>query len=152
VLTTGYDRNGDPGQPLFRHQPGSISQLLVLTGITPDQLAFSDTPGEAGNNRTLLALFEVRRQPVLLGGSSTTFNEAYAGLLGQVASASRQNQDDLAAATQVTRQAQALRDGTSAVNDDEEAANLMAYQQAYQANMKVIATANTLFDAMLASF
>lgn len=152
VLTTGYDRNGDPGQPLFRHQPGSISQLLVLTGITPDQLAFSDTPGEAGNNRTLLALFEVRRQPVQLGGSTTTFNEAYAGLLGQVASASRQNQDDLAAAIQVTRQAQALRDGTSAVNDDEEAANLIAYQQAYQANMKVIATANTLFDAMLASF
>ncbi|OEC39388.1 flagellar hook-associated protein FlgK [Pseudomonas sp. 1D4] len=152
VLADGFDRQGNPGQALFRFEPGSVSQLLTLTGIGPDQLAFSDAPGEAGNNRTLLALYEVRRQPVVLGGSPTTFHDAYAGLVGQVASASRQNQDDLAAATEVTRQAQALRDGTSAVNGDEEAANLIAYQQAYQANMKVIATANTLFDAMLASF
>jgi len=40
----------------------------------------------------------------------------------------------------------------SGVSLDEEAVNLMTYQQAYQANMKVISTANQLFDDMLAAF
>ena len=49
-------------------------------------------------------------------------------------------------------QAQAQRDSVSAVSLDEEAVNLMTYQQAYQANMKVISTANQLFDDMLSAF
>ncbi len=39
---------------------------------------------------------------------------------------------------------------TSGVNSDEEAINLMQYQQMYQANMKVIAVSNQLFDSTLA--
>ena len=54
--------------------------------------------------------------------------------------------------TTVTQTAQAQRDSISAVNLDEEGVNLMNYQQAYQANMKVITTANRLFDDMLAAF
>jgi len=38
------------------------------------------------------------------------------------------------------------------VNKDEEAINLVEFQNMYQANMKVIAVANTLFDATLALF
>ena len=56
------------------------------------------------------------------------------------------------AATTVAEQAQAQRDSVSAVNLDEEAVNLMAYEQAYQANMKVISTSNDLFNAVLAMF
>lgn len=52
----------------------------------------------------------------------------------------------------MTDQAQAQRDSVSAVNLDEEAVNLMAYEQAYQANMKVISTSNDLFNAVLAMF
>jgi len=47
--------------------------------------------------------------------------------------------------TQLTAQQQAA----SGVNLDEEAANLMQYQQMYQANSKVIQTASTLFDTIL---
>jgi flagellar hook-associated protein 1 FlgK len=39
---------------------------------------------------------------------------------------------------------------TSGVNQDEEAVNLVEYQNMYQANMKVISIANQLFDATLA--
>jgi flagellar hook-associated protein 1 FlgK len=38
---------------------------------------------------------------------------------------------------------------TSGVNKDEEAMNLVEFQNMYQANMKVISVANTLFDATL---
>ncbi|VXC45778.1 Flagellar hook-associated protein 1 [Pseudomonas sp. 8Z] len=152
VLATGFDLDGNPGQPLFVYDPDSTTALLSIEPLTPEQLAFSSASGESGNNEVLLDLLALKNQPINLAGSQVTLNDAYAGLLGQVASDSRQNQADLNAATAVTQQAQAQRDSVSAVSLDEEAVNLMTYQQAYQANMKVISTANQLFDEMLAAF
>ncbi|MGF6690072.1 flagellar hook-associated protein 1 FlgK [Metapseudomonas resinovorans] len=152
TLATGFDLAGNPGQPLFTFNAASSTQLLSLSNLKPEELAFSDTAGESGNNKVLLELLDVRSQTITLNGSQVTLSDAYAGLLGQVASASRQNQADLKSATTVVQQAKAQRDSISAVSLDEEAVNLMTYQQAYQANMKVISTANELFDAMLAAF
>jgi flagellar hook-associated protein 1 FlgK len=97
-------------------------------------------------------LLSIKGQNINLNGSAVSLNDAYTGLLGQVASNSRQNQADLNSTTTVAQQAQGQRDSVSAVSLDEEAVNLMTYQQAYQANMKVISTANQLFDDMLAAF
>ncbi|HAB63898.1 MAG TPA: flagellar hook-associated protein FlgK, partial [Pseudomonas sp.] len=101
---------------------------------------------------TLLTMLELKSSGVTVAGNTVPLNDAYAGLVGRVASTSRQNQADLRAATTVAEQAQAQRDSVSAVNLDEEAVNLMAYEQAYQANMKVISTSNDLFNAVLAMF
>jgi flagellar hook-associated protein 1 FlgK len=156
TLAGGFDLNGNPGQPLFVYTPGSTSGMLAVTALTPEQLAFSSAgqsgTGEVGNNENLLALLELKSAKVNVAGSDVPLNDAYAGLVGRVGSASRQNKADLAAATVVAEQAQAQRDSVSAVNLDEEAVNLMAYEQAYQANMKVISTSNDLFNAVLAMF
>lgn len=152
TLATGFDLNGNPGQPLFVHNPGSTNAMLTVNPLSPEQLAFSSGSDEVGNNQVLLALLETKLTDVTSGGSQVPLNDAYAGLIGRVASASRQNQADLSAATTVAEQAQAQRDSVSAVNLDEEAVSLMAYEQAYQANMKVISTSNDLFNAVLAMF
>jgi flagellar hook-associated protein 1 FlgK len=152
TLASGFDLNGNAGQPLFSYSPASTTAMLTLNALAPEELAFSSAAGETGNNETLLALLELKGQTVTVNGSTVTLNDAYAGLLGQVASTSRQNQADLQTATTVTQQAQAQRDSVSAVSLDEEAVNLMTYQQAYQANMKVISTANQMFEDMLAAF
>ena len=91
---------------------------------------------------------------VTIGGavSVVTLNDAYATLLGGIASKSRQGQADVETATSVLNQAQAQRDSISAVNLDEEGVNLMNYQQAYQANLQVITTAGVLFDSVLGMF
>jgi len=62
---------------------------------------------------------------------------------------SQQNQSSLSTAQTVRNQAQATWQSTSGVNNDEEATNLVQYQQMYQSNMKVIEVANQLFDATL---
>lgn len=152
ALAGGFDLNGNPGQPLFSYNAGSTSGMLAVNALGASELAFSDTAGEVGNNKTLLAMLELKSASVTVAGESVPLNDAYAGLVGRVASASRQNQADLRAATTVAEQAQAQRDSVSAVNLDEEAVNLMAYEQAYQANMKVISTSNDLFNAVLAMF
>ena len=152
TLAGGFDLDGNPGQPLFVYNPGSTSGMLAVNALGASELAFSGTAGEVGNNKTLLAMLELRSAAIPVAGNSVPLNDAYAGLVGRVASASRQNQADLGAATTVAEQAQAQRDSVSAVNLDEEAVNLMAYEQAYQANMKVISTSNDLFNAVLAMF
>lgn len=152
TLTAGFDLNGAAGQPLLTYNPASTTAMLTLNDLTPEELAFSSAAGETGNNEVLLGLLELKNQTINVGGSQFTLNDAYAGLLGEIASISRQNQSDLKSSTSVTQQAQAQRDSVSAVNLDEEGVNLMNYQQAYQANMKVITTANRLFDDMLAAF
>ncbi|UVO18256.1 flagellar hook-associated protein FlgK [Stutzerimonas stutzeri] len=152
TLVGGFDLNGNPGQPLFVYNPASTSGMLAVGTLSTQELALSSVAGEVGNNQTLLALLGTKTTSVTVGGDAVPLNDAYAGLVGRVASASRQNQADQAAATTVAEQAQAQRDSVSAVNLDEEAVNLMAYEQAYQANMKVISTSNELFNAVLAMF
>jgi flagellar hook-associated protein 1 FlgK len=152
TLVTGFDLAGNAGTALLSYDPTSTTRLLQVNALTPEELAFSSVAGETGNNEVLLELLAIKNQNITVNGSSVSLNDAYTGLLGKVASDSRQNQADLKSTTTVTQQAQAQRDSISAVSLDEEAVNLMTYQQAYQANMKVISTANQLFDDMLAAF
>jgi flagellar hook-associated protein 1 FlgK len=56
--------------------------------------------------------------------------------------------DSTAQAT-VLQQAQTARDSVSGVNLDEEAANLIKYQQAYQAAARMMTTVSKLFDTLL---
>ena len=151
TLATGFDLAGNPGQALLTFNPNSSTGLLQMNDLKPEQLALSGVAGESGNNEVLLALIELKNTKVTVGGSSVTLSEAYSGMLGEVASASRQNQADLKSAGTVAEQAQSQRDSVSAVNDTEEAQAVMDYNKALQANMKVIQTANEIFDTILAA-
>ena len=163
VLVSGFDVNGAAGKPLFTYDATSISQVLTVNDLAPAELGFSSKdPGgdpalnEPGNNDKLRELLGLKSEQVTLtiGGvsSNVTLNDAYATLLGGIASESRQGNADVETATSVLKQAQAQRDSISAVNLDEEGVNLMNYQQAYQANLKVITTAGALFDSVLGMF
>ncbi|MCE7629590.1 flagellar hook-associated protein FlgK, partial [Vibrio fluvialis] len=79
-------------------------------------------------------------------------NDAFTGMVGEVAIKARQADSDYQAKNSMNEQAVAARDNISAVNSDEEAANLMTFANAHNANMKVISTANQLFDSVLQLF
>jgi flagellar hook-associated protein 1 FlgK len=72
--------------------------------------------------------------------------------VGKLGIDSQQNQSQLATATTIRQSSEDDWKSTSAVNTDEEAINLVEFQNMYQANMKVIAVANTLFDSTLQMF
>jgi flagellar hook-associated protein 1 FlgK len=76
--------------------------------------------------------------------------DANTQMVGRLAMQSQQNQASLATAETVRNQSEESCKSTSGVNQDEEAVSLMQYQQMYQANLKVIAVANQLFDSTLA--
>ncbi len=124
----------------------------MTNGVQANDLAFS-ADGTPGDSTNLQALIDIKSQPVTLTSVGTVLlSDADTQLVGKLGIDSQQNQAQLTTATTVRQQAEDDWKSTSAVNQDEEAINLVEYQKMYQANMKVISVANTLFDATLAMF
>lgn len=151
-LAAGYALDGTPGAPLFEFDAsGATGVLRVRDGILSGDLAFSADAATPGNSDNLLALITLKSQPVtlpLLGAVS--LSDAMTQLVARLGMDSQQNNAALTTAGTIRNQAEESWKATSGVNMDEEAANLMQYQQMYQANMKVIAVANELFNSTLA--
>jgi len=80
---------------------------------------------------------------------TVTLNGALGGLTTLVGSAARAADYSLQAQQVITDQAQASRDSVSGVNLDEEAADMLRLQQAYQAASQLISTADTMFQTIL---
>lgn len=100
-----------------------------------------------GSNENLLRLVALESQKVL--GEDDTLHESYLNLLNRAGSTARQAQVTQEALQVVYNQAYEARDQVVGVNLDEEAADLIRFQQAYQASAKLIQTANQLFDSIL---
>jgi flagellar hook-associated protein 1 FlgK len=148
-LGKGFTMDGTPGTDLFVfNAAGSSSMLQVVDGFEANNLGFSadGLPGDIGN---LQKLVDIKNQPVY-GPGSVLLSDTDTQLVGQLAVTSQQNKGALATAQTMRDQAMADWQSTSGVNQDEEAVNLVEYQNMYQANMKVMSVANALFDATLA--
>lgn len=113
-----------------------------------DTFTIGKNAGGVSDGSNALQLGALQRKTAMDGGTST-FNGAFAKLVSEVGN--RAMEIRVAEKTQesVTGQIRASRDSISGVNQDEETANLLMYQQMYQANAKVIQTASTMFDAIL---
>ena len=123
---------------------------LTLDGAPAagDSFLLSPTPprsADNGNARTMAALDQRR----VLDGGTASVTDALGQLTARVGSQTRHAELSLEAQQAIHSQVMAERDSMSGVNLDEEAADLLRYQQAYQAAAQVIATADTLFQSLL---
>ncbi|AMD02723.1 Flagellar hook-associated protein 1 [Halomonas chromatireducens] len=100
-----------------------------------------------GDNRNALALQNLQSQALVAGRSS--LSQAYGGMVSDVGNQANIVQVNLDARQGLTAQLKAVQQSESGVNLDEEAANLIRYQQFYSANARVIDTASTVFDTIL---
>jgi flagellar hook-associated protein 1 FlgK len=150
-LAAGKTMSNQPGKPLFVYTPGNGSNMLqVAPDFQTADLAFSSdgNPGDTGN---LKKLVEIKNLSLNVTGLGTVLiGDADTQLVGKLAVQSQQNKVALTTAQTMRNQADADWQSTSGVNQDEEAVNLVEYQNMYQANMKVMSVANALFDATLA--
>jgi flagellar hook-associated protein 1 len=87
----------------------------------------------------------------LLDGGLNTITGAHGQLVEQVGAQAQQAQLQADAQSSLLSQVTTERNSFSGVNLDEEAASLVRFQQAYQASAQIIATANNVFDALLAA-
>lgn len=152
-LQKGFDLNGQQGKPLFTFDPTNPAGMLQVNDLSPDELALSDNKDEPGNGDNLNALIELKNQKTVIPGlGEMSLSEGAAAIISTIGIASKQSKTEMEAAESVSAEAQTQRDNLSAVNQDEEALNLQAYMQSYQANMKVIAAGNQVFSDLLGIF
>jgi flagellar hook-associated protein 1 FlgK len=122
---------------------------LVIRGTPAEGDVFSvrDNVGGVGDNRNALDLAGLADLRSLNGGTAS-FGEAYAELVADVGVKTRRAEISAEVQGHLLGEARAQRDAISGVNLDEEAANLIRLQQAYQASAQVIAVAGSMFDSL----
>ncbi|WP_414651263.1 flagellar basal body P-ring protein FlgI [Escherichia coli] len=151
ALAQGYDLNGNPGEPLFIYDASNADgPLIVNPDITADELAFSSSPDESGNSDNLQALINISSEPLEIANlGSVTVGQACSSIISNIGIYSQQNQTEVDAASNVYSAAQNQQSSVSGVSMDEEAVNLITYQQIYEANLKVISAGAEIFDSVL---
>ena len=138
----------------FLITPTGLSARSVAVAITdPAKIAAAGNDGAEGpgDNRNMLAMAGLESRKILTNGSAT-LSDGVQAMLGKVASTTRSAQVGAASQGTLLAQATARRDEVSGVNLDEEAANLLRFQQAYQASAQVASVANSLFQTMINAF
>ena len=123
---------------------------VSFTGAPADADKFTVAPNSsgAGDNRNMRLLGELQTKNTMDGGTAS-YQSAYAEMVGYIGNKTREVQVNGTASNALLAQARSAQQSVSGVNLDEEATNLLKYQQAYQAAGKVMQMASTLFDTLL---
>lgn len=148
IALSGTPVNGD--EFLIRPTAGVAGSLSVAISNTND-IAAASSRNSAGDNSNILKMIALQTGKTLNGGNDS-YQSAYAQLVNQVGSKTAELAATSTSAATIRNQAQAASQNVSGVNLDEEAANLIKYQQAYQAAGKVLQLAKQMFDSLIASF
>lgn len=142
----------DPGDRyvLRNHMADGARSLALDDDVNgqPERIAAAGTGGAPGDGSNALLLAQLRTQPYL-ADSTTTFQGAYSALIGRTANLAAEADIARKAYDTLSRQAFENQQALSGVNLDEEAANLIRYQQAYQAAARAMQVATSLLEEVL---
>ncbi|MBL8471678.1 MAG: flagellar hook-associated protein FlgK [Rhodocyclaceae bacterium] len=148
--TLAYDPATDAGGKTFVFAtPGGFTFRINGTPINGDRFTIGANTQGVGDNRNVLRMQQTQTANLLVGNTAS-LQGAYAQMVSDVGNKAREIDATSTAQQTLVTQVQSQRDSFSGVNLDEEAANLLRYQQAYQASGKMIEVASKLFDTLLA--
>lgn len=143
---------------------GGVTQSYTVeqsfSGRPQDGDSFSLGLNDKGvsDNRNALELANLQNRAVVgvssgaAGNIGMSFSDSYGDLVERVGTLTAQARMDDEATSTILKQATDNRDSLSGVNLDEEAANLIKFQQYYQASAQIIQTARSLFDTLIGAF
>jgi flagellar hook-associated protein 1 FlgK len=141
------------GQPYTAGSPISYNGWnLTLSGAPANGDTVSIAANTAGTSDNTNAIELAGLQTANLIGGTTTLSGAYQQLVSSIGSQTQQLDSTSTAQDSLLTQAKKTVSSTSGVNLDNEAANLLQYQQAYQAASQTIVTANSMFAAVIGLF
>ncbi|MFM2086214.1 MAG: hypothetical protein RLZZ237_1083 [Pseudomonadota bacterium] len=127
---------------------GGVNISMTGAPAQGDTFTIAPNSGGVGDNRNAAALASLQTKNILDGGKAT-FQGSYAQTVSYVGNKTREVQVSGLASMALLQQNTTQQQSVSGVNLDEEAANLLRYQQAYQACGKVMQIASTLFDVVI---
>lgn len=126
---------------------------LQITGTPANGDTFTIAPNPAGgkDGRNAQSISNIVTTKSM-GNGTLTLTDSYANYVNDIGNQTNQIQASSKSQTSLVTQITTAQQAISGVNINEEAANLLQYQQLYQANSKVIQTAQTLFQTILGIF
>jgi flagellar hook-associated protein 1 FlgK len=153
VELNGASTTYAPGTPVpyasgAKISVGGISFSVSGNPGDGDQFSLTANTNGLGDSSNALLLAGLQTAKLLDNGTST-YQGSYSQLVNQVGNKTRELEATSTAAEKMYTQTVNAQQEESGVNLDEEATNLIRYQQAYQAAAKVMQTASQLFDTLL---
>jgi flagellar hook-associated protein 1 FlgK len=148
TLSQGVDANGNtPTTNLFTYDTSSDAAftLAVTPGFTGSQLAAASSVSPGGNGNALA----VANLATASDDNGFTFTQAFGNLGHTVGTDISNATNNWTEQQNLVTQVQAQRTAVSGVNLDTEAAQLLQFQQSYDAVSKVVSTLNSLTDALM---
>ncbi len=137
------------------YQPGSSVSYRGITvqfSAAPkanDVFNINGNQDGLGDNGNGLRFVRLEKQGITGPGNGMSVGDAYLNVVDQITNVTQQAQVATKALEVMHQQAVEARESVSGVSLDEEAANLIRFQQAYQAAAKSMQVASQMFDAVL---
>lgn len=152
VHQTGFDLNGAAGGAFFAPigaVAGAAAALRLDAALEadPSRIAASGT-GAPGDNQVSRALANLRSARTMNGGTAT-FSDSWGQLVYRAGSDTRIALAEQQSRGEVVAQVERLRDQVSGVSLDEESAQMLKYQRAYEANARFFTTINSVLDTLM---
>ncbi|MBL8485786.1 MAG: flagellar hook-associated protein FlgK [Rhodocyclaceae bacterium] len=122
---------------------------ITGTPAAGDGFTVASNANGVSDNRNAVALAALQTAKAIAGGTAS-YTSAYAQIVSQVGTKTAEVETIGKSQQALADQTESQRQSVSGVNLDEEAANMLRYQQAYQAAAKMIDIAGTLFEEILA--
>lgn len=167
---TRINNNGTPAVPATFQSGQTNTYELELADGSSLRVTLSGRPQEGdtfsvafnangvSDNRNALKLVDLQSKatinvdPAAPGSTGVSFSDGYGDLVERVGTLTAQARLDGEATSAILAQATDNRDSLSGVNLDEEAANLIKFEQYYNASAQIIQVARSLFDTLINSF
>jgi flagellar hook-associated protein 1 FlgK len=122
---------------------------FTISGVPQNGDSFTISKNTGLGDTRNAGLMAALQSTNILNNGNTTYQGAYASLVSEVGNKAREVQVNAEASGALLSQVKNAAQDVSGVNLDEEATNLLKYQQAYQAAGKIMQVASTVFDTLL---
>lgn len=135
-------------EPLDLKRAAEYIQISDEVEADPNNIATALEANKPGDNRVALAISKLQHEKVL-GSATTTFEEQYLKSVGNIGLQTGKAKIDAEQSAGILAQAKSFKERLAGVSLDEEAANMVRYQNAYEASAKVIKASDEMFRAVL---
>jgi flagellar hook-associated protein 1 FlgK len=150
AVNAAYNPSSTPGADFFAPAGTTAGTIAVASGVTASGLVAGT--GAAGDNSIALAVAAVASTRFstaggdFIDGTLTQFYSSSVSNLGQALSTANTNVDNQ---TSIEKLVRSQRDGVSGVSLDEEMADLVRFQRAFQASSRVFTIVDDLLDTVV---
>ena len=147
--SAGFGLNGVSGTEFFT-QTGTTARTIEVNSAIIDNtdLIAASANLTFGNNQVALDIADIRLSQLFNGGTKTA-EEFYSDLIGQIGSQAKETFTNLETQRVISDQLSNRRENIRGVSINEEAANLILFQRAYQAAARIITIVDEMFQSVL---